>query len=520
MQAPKIMWVDDEIDLLKPQILFLEKKGMTVVPVANGEDAVDLAGKEEFDIVFLDENMPGMNGLETLSHIKAIRPHLPIIMITKSEEEHLMDGAIGSRIADYLIKPVNPNQIVLAIKKVLDAQTIVGRKVLQDYQRAFTDISRAFMDDLSTQEWIETYKILTYWEMELDHVQDNSMKEVFHTQKVEANINFSKFVSNNYLDWVKGGNDAPLLSPNVLKQNVFPLVKPGEHSVFFLLIDCLRYDQWKIFEPIISQFYTVQSESAYYSILPTATQYARNAIFAGMFPIDIADKFPKYWVSDDEEGGKNLYEADFLKENILRNKLNVKHSYHKVITVDDGQQLADNALNLLHNDLNVVVVNFIDLLSHARSEMNIIKELAPDEAALRSLTKSWFEHSALLTFFKKLKDHKVKLVITSDHGTIRVKRPIKIIGDRHTTTNLRYKQGRNLNYDEKSRQIFSVKNPVHARLPKSTVSGTYAFASEDCFFVYPNNYNYYANFYKDTFQHGGISLEEMIVPLITLTPRN
>lgn len=519
MQSTKILWVDDEIDLLKPQILFLEKKGMEVTPVANGEDAVDLVGKEDFDVVFLDENMPGMNGLETLGHIKTVRPHLPVIMITKSEEEHLMDGAIGAKIADYLIKPVNPNQILLALKKVLDAKAIVGRKVLQDYQRAFTDISRAFSDDLTTAEWIETYKILTYWEMELDHVEDPGMKEVFHTQKIEANINFCKFVSNNYIDWVKGAPDAPLLSPNLLKDKVFPHVKPGEHSLFFLLIDCLRYDQWKTLEPIIAQYYTIQSEEAYYSILPTATQYARNAIFAGMYPNEIADKFPKYWVNDDEEGGKNLHEADFLKENIVRNKLNVKHSYSKVITVEDGQNVADNALNLLHNELNVIVVNFIDLLSHARSEMNIIKELAPDEAALRSLSKSWFEHSALLTLLKKLREHKVKIVISSDHGTIRVKRPLKIIGDRHTTTNLRYKQGRNLNYDERSRQIFSVKNPAQARLPKSTVSGTYAFATEDCFFVYPNNYNYYVNFYKDTFQHGGISLEEVLIPIITLTPR-
>jgi DNA-binding response OmpR family regulator len=519
MQNAKILWVDDEIDLLKPHILFLQQKGMFVTPASNGQDALEFLSQEEFDIIFLDENMPGMNGLETLQHIRNIRAHTPVIMITKSEEENLMNDALGSQIKDYLIKPVNPNQILLVCKKILTGKQLVSQKVNREYQKDFRNIGMAFTDDLGPEEWAELYKKLVFWELQLENSEDKSMLEILQEQKAEANVNFTKFIMTHYLDWVNNNNKAPLLSPNLLSEKVFPHIKAGEHSLFFILIDCLRYDQWKVFEPIIAEYFNVTQEETYYSILPTATQYARNAIFSGYFPEEIAKKFPKFWVNDDEEGGKNLYEAEFLKEQIISSKLNIKHSYNKILTTEDGNQISDTILNLTRNDFNVIVINFIDLLSHARSEMNIIKELAPDEPALRSLSRSWFIHSSLLALLKKLKDQKVKIIISTDHGTIRVKKPIKIIGDRSTTTNLRYKQGKNLNYDEKSRQIFSIKKPEQGRLPKSSVSATYAFATEDCFFVYPNNYNYYANFYNDTFQHGGISLEEMIIPIAYLSPK-
>jgi len=518
--AVKILWVDDEIALLKPHMIFLKQKGMEVTPVTNGDDAIDMVTQEDFDLVFLDENMPGQSGLEVLPQIKKIRPHLPIVMITKSEEEHIMESAIGKQISDYLIKPVNPNQILLSVKKILQGRTLVSQSINQGYQQDFSQIGQMFFDDISAEEWVEVYHKLVHWEIQLSGIEDQSMMEILQSQKSEANVNFGKFIAQNYVDWVNSPvSERPVLSPDLLGEKVFPHIKAGEHSLFFILIDCLRYDQWKAFEPILAQYYNIDKEESYYAILPTATQYARNSIFAGMFPYDISEKFPKYWVNDDEDGGKNLHEADFLKEQIIRKRLNIKHSYHKIITADDGKQIADNVLNLLHNDLNVIVVNFIDLLSHARAEMNIIKELAPDEAAYRSISRSWLEHSSLLELFKKLRDRKVKIIISTDHGTIRVKRPLKIIGDRNTTTNLRYKQGRNLNYDTKSRQILSINKPQEAKLPKSTVSGTYAFALEDCFFVYPNNFHYYADFYKDTFQHGGISMEEMIVPIVSLSPK-
>ncbi len=518
-QNPKILWADDEIDLLKPQILFLEKKGFSVLGVTNGQDAIDSLEKQEFDLVFLDENMPGMNGLETLNKIKALNPSIPVIMITKSEEEHIMEDAIGSKIADYLIKPVNPNQILLACKKILDGKSLVSQKANEGYQKDFSKIGMAFFDEQTPEQWIDLYKKILFWELELDKSEDKSMVEIFNDQKAEANSNFSKFYTKNYLKWVKTTpENRPHLSPDILPERVFPHLKNGE-KVFLMVVDCMRFDQWKTFFPIVNEYFNIDKEDAYFSILPTATQYARNALFAGMFPLEISQKFPKMWVGDEDEGGKNLHEADFLKELIAKQKLNIKWSYTKVITPEDGKNLVDNLSNLYHNDFNVLVFNFIDILSHARSEMNIIRELVPNEAALRSLSKSWIEFSSFLTVLKKLKDKDYKVILTTDHGTIRVNRPLKIIGDRTTTTNLRYKQGKNLSFDEKSKFIFSIKNPEDAKLPKMGLSATYAFGIEDSYFCYPNNYNYYVTFFKDSFQHGGVSIEEVIVPYIEMSPK-
>jgi CheY-like chemotaxis protein len=520
MQNVKILWADDEIQHLKSQIMFLEQKGAKVDAVPTGQDAIEAVQKQDYDIVFLDENMPGLSGIETLEKIKAVQPQIPVVMITKSEEENLMEDAIGNQISDYLIKPVNPNQILLSLKKLLEGRQLVSQRVNQGYQRDFRNIGMAVLDTQSTTEWADIYKKLVYWDRQLHQGEDKSMFEVWEAQMAEANVNFTKFVTKNYIKWVNGkSDDKPILSPDLLQAKVFPHLKPGKYSLFFILVDCLRYDQWKEMEDFFAQYFDIETEDTYYALLPTATQYARNAIFSGMYPLEISERYPKYWVSDEEEGGKNLHEADFLQEHIVRKRLNIKHSYTKIITNEEGKQFADNILNYLHNDLNAVVVNFIDLMTHARAEMSLIKELAPDEAGFRSLSRSWIEHSTLLTALRKIKDKNVKIVLTTDHGSIRVKKPLKIVGDRHTTTNLRYKQGRNLNYDEDNRMIFTIRKPEDAKLPKSNVSGSYAFAAEDGYFVYPNNYNYYAAYYKDTFQHGGISLEEMIVPVITLTPK-
>jgi len=519
MQETKILWADDEIELLKPQILFLEQKGFHVQAVTNGQDAVERVKDTIFDIVFLDEHMPGISGLEALTLIKQAKPDLPVIMITKSEEEHLMEDAIGSRIADYLIKPVNPNQILLAIKKILDNRKLIERKTTSGYQEDFRKIGMAFYDEMDAAGWVEVYKKLVFWELELENQEDLSMREVLQSQKSEANVNFAKFIQKNYPGWVKGNSkDKPLLSPDVVASKVLPLLKKGQDSIFFIVVDCLRYDQWKTFEPLIRQYFHIEEDSWYFSILPTATQYARNAIFSGMYPAQIAEKYPKYWLNDDEEGGKNKFEGELFTEQIIRNRLNIKHQYHKIISNEQNKDLADHVLNYMHNDLNAVVVNFIDMLSHSRTEMNMIRELAPDEAAYRSLSKSWFEHSPFLQMLKKLREKNVRIVLTSDHGTIRVNRPVKIIGDRNTTTNLRYKQGRNLSYDD-ARYLMTVQNPADLQLPKMGVSARYVFTTEDYFFAYPNNYNHYVQYFKDTFQHGGVSLEEMIVPLITMVPK-
>lgn len=521
MQNPKILWVDDEIDLLKAHMMFLRQKNFDVSSVSNGIDALELLKNESFDIVFLDEQMPGMDGLTVLSEIQQFKPSQPVIMITKSEEEHIMESAIGAQITDYLIKPVKPTQILLACKKVLENKKLVTAKVNSDYQQDFRNIAMQFFEDNDHQDWVDIYRKLIHWEGKMGENEDKSMEEVLANQLSEANNNYGRFISRNYIDWLhtKDLSERPMISPDIFSQKVFPHLDGGHESVFFILVDCLRYDQWKVFESMVADLFYVDNESAYYGILPTATQYARNAIFSGLMPLEISRRYPKYWLNDDEEGGKNQFESQLLEEQIKRARLNIKHSYHKIITNDQGKSLADNVLNLMHNDLNVIVYNFIDLLSHSRTEMNIIRELAPNEAAYRSLSRSWLEFSPLLRVLKTLSQRNVKVVLTTDHGTVRVKRPIRIIGDRNTTTNLRYKQGKNLNYDESSKNVFTIRKPEEAFLPKINVSSTYVFTMEDYFFAYPNNYNYYVNYYRDTFQHGGISMEEMIVPIVELTPK-
>ena len=512
MQNFQILWADDEIDLLKPHILFLKQKGYEVTPVNSGSDALDMFQERNFDVIFLDENMPGMSGLETLAQMKTLKPHIPIVMITKSEEERIMEEAIGAKISDYLIKPLNPNQILLSVKKILENKRIISEKTNQSYQQDFRNLAMAFSNNLDFDEWAEIYKKLVYWELALEQSADKSMQEVLEMQKSEANSNFVRFVKENYEDWLNNPNIArPLLSHQIFKKKVFPELHT---KTFFLLIDNLRYDQWRTLAPLVGEYFIIEEESLYYSILPTTTAYARNAIFAGMLPADIAKYFPQWWKEEDDEEGKNLHEEDFLRKQLEKNKISQKTSYHKIITNTQGRQLVDNFKNLLHNDLNVIVYNFVDMLSHARTDMQMIRELAPDEAAYRSITKSWFMHSPLLELIEKISEAKAQLIITTDHGTIRVKRPFKIIGDKNVNTNLRYKQGKNLSFS--GEQVYEVRKPEKLFLPKPNISTTYVFAVEDYFFAYPNNYNYYVSYFKDTFQHGGISLEEMIIPYIRL----
>ncbi|GAA5224965.1 T9SS response regulator signal transducer PorX [Membranihabitans marinus] len=513
----QILWADDEIDLLRPQLLFLEKKGYQVITVTNGHDAVEeLAENSDINCVFLDESMPGITGLETLSKIREINKNVPVVMITKNEAESLMDEAIGSEIADFLLKPVNPNQILLTLKKIIDNQRLVREKTVTDYQQEFRSILMEINGRLDYKEWVQIYRKIIDWELKLSKSQSDQMQDILTMQKSEANSEFSKFIDRHYLDWMDG-IDAPIMSSSLIREKLIPNL--NDRPTIFLLLDNLRYDQWAILEPIFNEAFKIESEEYFYSILPTATQYSRNAIFAGMMPAEIEKKYPNFWKNDNEEGGKNQHEAEFL-EGLLKRYMHkdIKHEYVKVSNAYQASEMEGKAMNFLNNDLTVIVYNFIDMMSHARTEMEMLKGLASDERAYRSITKSWFLHSPLWSALQKLAEHDINLFVTTDHGTIRVKQPSKVIGDRETTTNLRYKVGKNLKYD--SRDVLEVKNPQEAHLPRPNVSSTFIFAKEDHFFLYPNNYNYYNNYYKNTFQHGGISLEEMICPFIHLKSRS
>ena len=534
-----LLWVDDEIEQLKAHLLFLEKKGYEVVTVSNGTDAIDQCASRSFDLVLLDEQMPGLSGLETLQRIKQLQPALPVVMVTKSEEENIMEQAIGQKIADYLIKPVNPNQILLTLKKNIHRREIETEVTQSQYQQNFQQIAMQIMDCRSWQDWTEVYRHLVHWELQLS-ATDSNMTDMLQMQKEEANLGFAKFIKANYLDWINSRyeiqgtryenssgvghishlaprtshlENTPILSPDIFKEKVFPLLNNGE-KVFLVVMDNFRYDQWRMLAQEIGDLFDID-EDLYCSILPTATQYARNAIFSGLMPNKIAEMFPDLWVDEDEEEGKNLNEAPLIQTQLDRYRRRNTFSYHKVNTSQDAERFMQQFKQLEKNDLNVVVFNFIDMLSHARTESRMVRELANNESAYRSITLSWLRHSVTSDFFRQLAQTDYRVIVTTDHGSIRCTRPVKIVGDRNTNTNLRYKLGKNLNY-EGSKDLFVIREPQKALLPSPNLSTSYVFATSDLFFAYPNNYNYYVSYYRDTFQHGGISLEEMMIPIVTL----
>ena len=518
MTNGRLLWADDEMELLRAHQLFLEKKGYEVVTVTNGTDAIEECRRQTFDLVLLDEMMPGLSGLETLQRIKEIVPQTPVVMVTKSEEEDIMNQAIGQQIADYLIKPVNPNQILLTLKKNIHRKEIVNETVQSNYQQQFQQLSMQIMDCRTWGDWTDVYKRLVRWELELSQTDAGSMAEMLEMQKKEANLGFAKYIKQHYLEWVRPtpnasrGEGSPLLSPDIFKSKVFPLLNEGE-KVFLVVLDNFRYDQWKMLEGELADQFAID-EDLYCSILPTATQYARNAIFSGLMPEQIEKMFPDLWVDEDEEEGKNLNEEPLIRTQLERYRRKNTFSYHKINTSAEAERLLQQLRPLERNDLNVVVFNFIDMLSHARTESKMVRELANNESAYRSITLSWFRHSVIADLFRQLAQSDYRVIVTTDHGSIRASNPVKIVGDRNTNTNLRYKLGKNLAYD--SKDLFVVKDPHKAQLPAPNLSTSYVFATGDDFFAYPNNYNYYVSYYRNTFQHGGVSMEEMLIPLITL----
>ncbi|HNW98195.1 MAG TPA: bifunctional response regulator/alkaline phosphatase family protein [Bacteroidales bacterium] len=517
MEKITILWADDEIELLKPHIIFLEEKGYEVVTTNSGNEAIELAKRQTFEIIFLDENMPGLSGIETLIQLKNLSPATPVVMITKSEEESIMNDAIGSNIADYLIKPVNPNQILLCIKKILDQKRLVSEKTTSTYQQEFRNIWATLMDKLDHHQWTDVYKKIAQWDLRLEKSDDQGMNEVLKSQLTEANSLFSKYIESNYIPWLNGvAKDKPIFSHTLLREKLFPILT-GSTPVFLIVIDNLRYDQWKVLQPIFENYFRVVEDELYFSILPTATHYSRNALFAGLLPTEIEKIYPTLWLNEEDEGTKNQHEEELFAMLLKRFGKDIKFSYSKVLNLSFGKKLVETLPNMMSNKLNVIVYNFVDMLSHARTEMEVIQELANDEAAYRSLTLSWFEHSPLLDIIKFVAEKKAHLMITTDHGSIRVQNPTKVVGDKNTNTNLRYKLGKSLQYEKKD--VFEIKNPQDAFLPRVNVSTSYVFAKENKFFAYPNNYNYYVSYYRNTFQHGGISMEEMMIPYVVLSPK-
>ncbi len=515
MEKFKILWIDDEVDLLKPHILFLEERGFFVSSVTNGSDALDVLKKNQFDIIFLDENMPGLSGIETLSEIKKII-NTPVVMITKSEEESIMEDAIGGKITDYLIKPVNPNQILSSIKRHLDVDRLVHNKIQTEYRKDYSVISQSINHANSFDDWVNLYKEIINWELDLDNLSDESISEVLLMQKKEANKSFFKYIKNQYKSWFLDNSDSsPIFSNQLFSKKVFPLI--SKKPLFFVLIDNFRLDQWILIKPLLEQFFVISQDTTYCSILPTSTQYARNAIFSGLMPSDIKRLFPNLWVEDFESGGKNLHEETLINELIKREGKLYKTSFNKILNLESGKKLVDRIGDLMNNDLNIIIYNFVDFLSHAKTDVKMIRELAGNEKSYRDLTLTWFKNSPLFDLFKELSSKKIDLIITTDHGTINVETASRIVGEKDISTNLRYKTGRRMSFDSKN--VFHVENPSSIYLPYNNISSSFVFAGSDYFFAYPNNFNHYVNYYKNTYQHGGISLEEMIIPFVHLSKK-
>jgi CheY-like chemotaxis protein len=516
MKKIRILWTDDEVEALKPHIIFLEEKGYEVLTCSNGTDTVDLIGRQPFDILFLDENMPGLSGMETLRLVREAHPDIPVVMVTKSDEEELMEAAIGSEIADYLIKPVKPKQVLLSIKKIVDQRRLVTEKTTTDYQVEFGKIGNMISSAGSFDDWCELYKKIVFWEGELSKSTDSGMAEILYAQENEANNIFAKFVSKNYLSWLQPGNSyRPVMSDSLMKEKVFPRIDRNR-PLFFVLIDNMRYDQWRAIASSLAGIFRVVDEELFCGILPTSTQFSRNAIFSGLMPSEIKQYMPNFWIEDDEEVSKNYFEEELFANHLSRKGINIKWSYHRINKAAEGKRINDKLNEMMGNDLNILVYNFVDILSHARTEIDVIRDLANEEPAYRSLTMSWFQHSSLLALLKTIASENVKVIFATDHGTIRVQNPIKVVGDKSTSPNLRYKMGRNLAYNPK--EVFEITDPLEAFLPKSNISSKYIFATNKDFFVYQNNFNHYAAYYKNTFQHGGISMQEMLLPVAYLEP--
>ncbi len=518
MTKTTILWADDEIDLLRPHIMFLEEKGYAVVPVTSGRDALDELEEQHVDLVFLDEQMPGLSGLDTLKAIKERHPNLPVVMITKSEEEHIMEDALGGKISDYLIKPVGPSQLLLTVKKHTEGRRLQTEHSTMGYQQQFREIGMQLGDCRTAEEWVEMYRRLVYWDLELASVDDENIHDIFLSQRREANAQYVRFYEGHYLDWISGREEKPLMSHTVLKERLIPLLKAeGGGSTFLIVIDNFRYDQWRYVQPLLEPFYRVERDEMYYTILPTTTQFARNAMFAGLMPSEIERKYPQYWVNEDEQGYKNQYEDQLLDENLRRNGLNIKHTYNKVLNAQYGRRLVDRVPELMQSPLNVVIYNFVDMLSHSTTDSDVVRQLADSDSAYRSLTRSWMEYSPLMELLQALAERDARVIITTDHGSTRVERPVRVRGDRDVSVNLRYKQGRLLDYNP--REVFEVKDPARLFLPRRHINSPYIFARAGDFFAYPNNYNQYVQLYTSTLQHGGISLEETLVPFVMLQPK-
>lgn len=519
----RILWADDEIDLLKPHIRFLEQKGYAVTAVPNGEDALAALERERYDVLLIDEMMPGLGGLETLDRLKQSDSTLPVILVTKSEEETLMEEAIGRRITDYLIKPVNPSQVFLACKRVFDAQKLQDSQRARDYVGEMQRWQMLDRRRLDWAGWVDLAVDVARWDVALDGAPEAGLQQAHADFRRGLDIDFGRLIEERYPGWAqaaaRGAGDRPMLSTDVVRRAVVPHLQAGTR-VMFVVIDCMRLDQWFTLEPLLEEWYTIERDY-YCSILPTATPYSRNAIFSGLLPAQLFKTHPDLWQeSSNDERTKNRFERQLLELQLQRLRVTPPRGtkYLKIYDAEEANNTRRQINSFAGLSLVSMVFNFLDILAHGRSESEILQELAPDEAAFRAVMKAWFTHSPLYEIFQALASQDCVVVVTTDHGSVLGRRAALVHGNRDTSTNLRYKFGINLNTDPK--QAIIVRRPMDYLLPDDGVNKNYVLAREDFYFVYPTRFHEFERQYRGSFQHGGVSMEEMVLPLVTLRPRN
>lgn len=517
MERRKILWADDEIELLHPHILFLEERGFDVTAVTNGDDAINQVRRNNFEVVLLDEHMSGKDGITTFAEIKTLRPGISTVMITKSEEEQLMEEAIGQQIDDFLTKPVNPSQILMVLKKLTEAAKINRDRIAREYIAQFNEISALIAAGANWRDWTDVHVKLSNWDIELERFPDLGLTDVLQDQKNQCNLEFARFVEDHYRDWING-KDSPLLSVGVVERFLASPLKQGKR-ILLLVIDCLRMDQYLAIEPLLAQLFNIKRDY-YYSILPTSTPYSRNAIFSGLYPNELERHFPDLWKrGEDDESSSNRFEHQLLDKQLAKLGVNLKtdSKYVKILDPEEADNVERKVASYFNLPLFSMVFNFVDILAHARSNSDVIKEMVRNEGSYRAITRSWFEHSSLFNILRAFANQDILIILTSDHGSIRTQRGAKVVSDKEASTNLRYKYGRNLKCDAKN--ALFIRDPEDYKLPRRGININYIIAKEDYYFVYPTNYHKYVNLYKNSFQHGGISLEEMILPIAIMEPR-
>jgi len=512
-----VLWIDDEADLLESHRIFLREKGFEVDAATNADDAVEMLRRRPYGIVLLDEQMPGKRGLEAYHEIRELDPLLPIVMVTKSEEDATLREAIGVDVRDYLVKPINPRQVLTVITRVLEGPRIRQQHIARSFVDRFRAMELERERTLDWRGWVARYAEMVDWDIQLAQAREQSLYDALQALYPDLRREFAAYMKTAYPAWLRDlEGDRPPLSIDVVGEFLLPVLERSR-GVVFVVIDCLRLDQWRVLQPLVAPLFDVEL-THHFSVLPTATPYSRNALFSGLFPGEIAARFPDWWGDRDDES-LNAHEKALLEAQLRELKVPAPVRYEKISSAHDAAELERRLGGAIANEgVSAFVFNFVDLLTHGRSESAILYQVAKDEIALRQITRQWFERSLLFALLKEAARRGVPVLVTSDHGSIHCQTPATVYAKRDATANLRYKFGEDLRA-ERAEHALLFSNADDLRLPRRGLGANTLLAVGDTFFVYPTKLREYQTRYRGSFLHGGVTPEEVILPVALLTPR-